>query len=175
MARGTALWTGRTRRGHGAAVGASGRGSLTERPPGLMTSSGALHRLVSLTAAYCACNGWLGWGLDRPRRRCRAVASGSRPLCLRAVVCCLVPPCALLALGGTLGSGMVGPYLLVGHVSVLAGAPRSTVGRCPVVFGRVCLAAAPCDSKAAVASALVPRRALNSSALGPRVRLACAS
>ena len=70
-----------------------------------------------------------------------------------------------------MGSGMVGPYLLVGHVSVLAGAPRSTVGRCPVVFGRVCLAAAPCDSKAAVASALVPRRALNSSAFGPRVRV----
>ena len=42
---------------------------------------------------------------------------------------------ALLALGGTLGSGMVGPYPLVGHDSVLAGAPRSTVGRCPVVFG----------------------------------------
>ena len=29
-----------------------------------------------------------------------------------------------------MGRGMVGPYSLVGHVFVLAGAPRSTVGRC---------------------------------------------
>ena len=48
---------------------------------------------------------------------CRVLSAGGRPLCLRAVVCRLVPPCALLALGGTLGSGMVGPYLLVGHVT----------------------------------------------------------
>ena len=30
-------------------------------------------------------------------------SAGSMPLCPRAVVCCLVPPCALLALGGAIG------------------------------------------------------------------------
>ena len=44
-----------------------------------------------------------------------------------------------------------------------------------IVFGSECLVAEPCDSKAAVASSLVPRRVLNSSTFGPRVRCACAS
>ena len=61
-----------------------------------------MHWLVALAVVYSACNGWLVWQLHRPTRLWLALTGGSRPLCLRAVVCCLVPPCALLALGGTL-------------------------------------------------------------------------
>ena len=48
VARGAAAGTGRTRRGHDAAVGASGRRSLTERPP-------------TRRPAPVQCTGWLLW------------------------------------------------------------------------------------------------------------------
>ena len=79
-----------------------GRSLSALRPDSLVRCS-ALARLLSLPHS-CLQMGMVGWVLACSMAPCRARSDGGRPLCLRAVVCRPVPPCALLALGGTKGA-----------------------------------------------------------------------
>ena len=101
VACGPALGPGRSGRGATVAVGYSGRRSLTERTPSRQPAPVLCTGLADHTAAQLPADGdgWLGAGWPHGPRSC--AVGGSRPLCPRAVVCCPVPPCALLALGGT--------------------------------------------------------------------------
>ena len=97
VAPGPALGTGRSRRGHGSAAGYSGPGSLTERLSARRPFPVLCTGWVALTAEQSACRGRqlgvLAWATSTSPR----LTAGSRPLCLRAVVCCPAPSsaCAL--------------------------------------------------------------------------------
>ena len=97
VAPGPALGTGRSRRGHGSAARDSGPGSLTERLSARRPFPVLCTGWVALTAEQSACRGRqlgvLAWATSTSRR----LPAGSRPLCLRAVVCCPAPSsaCAL--------------------------------------------------------------------------------
>ena len=103
VARGPAPGPGRTGRGHPAVVSHTGRGPPSSTAPGPQASSGAPHWAGLLTTAQgCQLMGKLASvGLQHGPALHASV--GSIPLCPRAVVYCLVPPCALLALGGAIG------------------------------------------------------------------------
>ena len=97
MAPGPALGTGRSRRGHGSAARDSGPGSLTERLSARRPFPVLCTGWVALTAAHSACRGRPLGVLARASSTSRRLTAGSRPLCLRAVVCCPAPSsaCAL--------------------------------------------------------------------------------
>ena len=94
VAPGPALGTGRSRRGHGSAARDSGPGSLTERLSARRPFPVLRTGWVALTAEQSACRGRqlgvLAWATSTSRR----LTVGSRPLCLRAVVCCPAPSSA---------------------------------------------------------------------------------
>ena len=103
VARGPAPGPGRTGRGHPAVVSHTGRGPPGSTAPGPQASSGAPHWAGLLTTAQgCQQMGKLA-GAGLQHGPALHASAGSIPLCPRAVVCCLVPPCALLALGGAIG------------------------------------------------------------------------
>ena len=132
VARGPAPGPGRTGRGHPAAVSHTGRGPPGSTAPGPQACSGAPHWAGLLTTAQgCQQMGKLA-GAGLQHGSALHASAGSIPLCPRAVVCCLVPSCALLAHGGTVGHWVWLYHTQWGsHVHRLAAAPRSTAGSRP--------------------------------------------
>ena len=100
--------------------------------------------------SLCQCSA-LAWLLTQPHSGLHMVELAECWLAPRPAVVRSRPAADLYAFGqwsaawshlarssrsvGPLGTGMVGPYPVVEHVTVLAGAPRSTVGRCLIVCG----------------------------------------
>ena len=127
VAPGPALGTGRSRRGHGSAARDSGSGSLTERLSARRPFPVLCTGWVALTAEQSACRGRqlgvLAWAMSTSRR----LTAGSRPLCLRAVVCCPAPSSAC-ALRGRRPHCL--DVLAMGETMRIALRSQEALGRC---------------------------------------------